>query len=137
MYNNFQIMGRIATDLELKTTPEGYAVTTFRVAVERRYKNKNGERRTDFFNVVAWRKTAEFICKFFSKGRMIFLDGEQQTREYIDKNGKPAIWYELIVERVSFTGEPKPSDTPKTPAIPEPPQELPEYQQNSDDDYPF
>lgn len=137
MYNNFQIMGRICNELELKTTPEGTPVTSFRVAVERRYKNKNGERATDFFNVVAWRGTAEMICKYFSKGRMIFLEGEQQTRQYTDKNGNAAIWYELIVDRVSFTGEPKQTDAPTAPPLPEPPDELPEQTTNTDDDYPF
>ncbi|MBP1563086.1 MAG: single-stranded DNA-binding protein [Oscillospiraceae bacterium] len=137
MYNNFQIMGRIVNDLELRTIPAGITVLTFRVAVDRRHKNKDGERVTDFFNVVAWRKTAEFICKYFGKGRMIFLEGEMQIREYTDKNGNPAFWHELIVDRVCFTGEPKPTAAPSAPPIPEPPQELPEYQQNSDDDYPF
>ena len=137
MYNNFQIMGRICNDLELKTTPEGTPVTSFRVAVERRYKNKNGERATDFFNVVAWRGTAEMICKYFSKGRMIFLEGEQQTRQYKDKNGNAAIWYELIVDRVCFTGEPKQTEVPTAPPLPEPPDELPEQTNNTDDDYPF
>lgn len=137
MYNNFQIMGRIVNDLELRNTPAGITVLTFRVAVDRRHKNKDGERVTDFFNVVAWRGTAEFISKYFGKGRMIFLEGEMQIREYTDKNGNPALWHELIVDRVCFTGEPKQTAAPSAPPSPEPPQELPEYQQSSDDDYPF
>lgn len=137
MYNKFQIMGRICHNLELKTTPEGTPVTSFRVAVDRRFKNKNGERTTDFFNAVAWRGTAEMICRHFGKGRMIFLEGEMQTRPYTDKNGNPAIWYELIVDRVSFTGEPKQTETPAAPSLPTPPDGLPEMQNTADDDYPF
>ena len=137
MFNNFQIMGRIATDPELRNSPNGIPVTTFRVAVERRFKDNSGERKTDFFNVVAWRGAAELICKYFGKGRMIFLEGEMQTREYTDKSGKLSLWHELVVDRVCFTGEAKPAAAPPAPPVPEPPQELPEYQQNSDDDYPF
>ena len=137
MFNNFQIMGRIATDPELRNSPNGIPVTTFRVAVERRFKDNSGERKTDFFNVVAWHGAAELICKYFGKGRMIFLEGEMQTREYTDKSGKLSLWYELVVDRVCFTGEAKPAAAPPAPPVPEPPQELPEYQQNSDDDYPF
>lgn len=138
MFNNFQIMGRIATDPELRNTPNGIPVTTFRVAVERRYKDNSGERKTDFFNVVAWRGAAELICKYFGKGRMIFLEGEMQTREYTDKSGKPSLWHELVVDRVCFTGESKPTAAPSAPPIQEPPADFPEYNNASDDnDYPF
>ena len=61
----------------------------------------------DFFNVTAWRNNAEFISKYFSKGSMIMLDGEMQTQQYEDRNGNPATWYEIVVDRACFTGEPK------------------------------
>lgn len=73
MYNNVIMMGRIASDLELKVTPSGVNVCSFRIAVERRYQAKGEERKADFFNVVAWRNNAEFVCKWFAKGRMIHI----------------------------------------------------------------
>lgn len=105
MYNKVIMMGRIVNDLELKTTPNGHSVCQFRIAVDRRFKTQDGEKQTDFFNVVAWGKTAEMVVKWFSKGRMILIEGEMQTRQYTDKNGNNATWYEVNVDRVSFTGE--------------------------------
>ena len=93
MYNNVTMMGRIVNDPELKATPKGTNVCSFRIAVERQYQTKGEERKADFFNVTAWRSTAEFICKWFGKGRMILVQGELQTRPYTDKNGNPAMWY--------------------------------------------
>lgn len=92
---------------ELKTTQNGIPYTRFRIAVNRRFHNKDEENKVDFFNATAWRSTAEFICKYFGKGSMIMLDGEMQTQQYEDRNGNPAIWYDLAVDRVCFTGEPK------------------------------
>ena len=142
MLNDVTMMGRICTDLELQVTPNGNNVCTFRIAVERRYQTKGEERKTDFFNVVAWRKTAEIICQYFSKGRMILIQGELQTRSYTDKNGNPATWYEIIVDRFSFTGEKKLDSAP--PALPpEPPQSYgsdntpPLGEPPASDDYPF
>ncbi len=89
MYNKVIMMGRIANDLELKTTPQGVSVCTFRIAVDRRYQAKGEEKKSDFFNVVAWRGHAEFVTKYFSKGRSILVEGEFQTRGYTDKNGNP------------------------------------------------
>lgn len=105
MYNKVIMMGRIANDPELRTTPNGHSVCSFRIAVERRFKNNDGERTTDFFNVVAWNKTAETVTKYFAKGKMILVEGEMTTRQYTDKNGNNATWYEINAERVSFTGE--------------------------------
>lgn len=145
MYNNVTMMGRIVNDLELKVTPNGTNFCQFRIAVERRFRTKGEERKADFFNVVAWRKNAEIATKWFAKGRMILVQGELQTRQYTDKNGNPATWYEIIAERLSFTGERKldadntmsdlPSEPPRTTSAaaeiytPEEPA--------FDDDYPF
>lgn len=115
--NRFILMGRITRDLELKTTQSGTAVCEFCVAVDRRYQKKGEERKADFFNVVAWREKAEFVAKYFGKGRMILIEGEMQTRQYTDKNGNSATWYEVIAENVYFTGEKS--------ARQEPPGELP------------
>lgn len=143
MYNKVMMMGRIANDLELKQTPNGYSVCSFRIAVDRRFKTQDGEKQTDFFNVVVWNKTAETVVKYFAKGRMILVEGEMQTRQYIDKNGNNATWYEINAERVSFTGE-KRDDT----GTPTPPHSAPNYgaaqapqpdyaAANANDDYPF
>lgn len=105
MYNKVILMGRIANDLELKTTPSGASVLSFRIAVDRRFQTKGEEKKTDFINVVAWRTTADFITQYFAKGRMILVEGELQTRSYQDKNGNTAYVTEVIADRVSFTGE--------------------------------
>lgn len=107
MFNKAILMGRICNDLELKTTTNGNSVLSFRLAVDRSYQVKGEERKADFFNIVAWRSTAEFISRYFSKGRMILVEGELQTRQYVDKNGSTQNVVELVVSNVSFTGEPK------------------------------
>ena len=108
MYNKVIIMGRITNDLELKTTPQGASVLAFSVAVDRRYQTKGEEKKTDFFNVVAWRNEAEFISRYFSKGRMILIEGELQTRAYTDKNNNTVRVTEIVADRATFTGEKKP-----------------------------
>lgn len=105
MYNKVIMMGRIVNDLELKTSPSGISVCSFRIAVDRRFTPKGEERKSDFFNVVAWRQQAEFLTRYFSKGKMILVEGEMTTRQYTDKNGNPNTWYEISAERLSFTGE--------------------------------
>lgn len=105
MYNKAILMGRICNDLELKTIPSGASVLSFRLAVDRAYQIKGEERKADFFNIVAWRNTAEFISRYFSKGRMILVEGELQTRQYIDKNGSTQNVVELVASNAHFTGE--------------------------------
>lgn len=105
--NKAIILGRITHDLEVRQTPSGTAVLQFTVAVDRNYSKDGGEKQTDFINCVAWRQTAEFIGRYFGKGRMIAVDGRLQTRTYEDKNGTKHYITELIVENANFTGEPK------------------------------
>lgn len=107
MYNKVVLMGRICHDLELKTTPNGISVLSFRLAVDRNYQAKGEERKSDFFNIVSWRTTAEFISKYFGKGRMILIEGELQTRQYVDKNNVTQNVVEVVVDAAHFTGEPK------------------------------
>lgn len=107
MLNRAIIMGRITKDLELKYSPSGISVLSFSVAVERNYADQNGERQSDFIRCVAWRQTAEFITKYFGKGRMIALEGALRTRTFDDKEGTRYYITELYVDNVSFTGEPK------------------------------
>lgn len=143
MFNKVIMMGRITHDLELKTTPSGVSVCTFGIAVDRRYQNKDEEKKTDFFNVIAWRQTAEFVTRYFAKGRMILVEGEMQTRQYTDKNGNPATWYEINADHVSFTGEKKadaqsaPEATPPTYGTAQIPPNNYAAGAVADDDYPF
>lgn len=103
--NKVIMMGRIVNDIELKTSPTGLPICRFRIAVDRNFQKKGEERKSDFFNVTAWRATAEFIARFFSKGRLILIEGELQTSQYTDKNGNPATWYDIMVDNAYFTGE--------------------------------
>lgn len=133
MFNKAILMGRITHDLELKTTPSGAAVCTFGVAVDRRFQAKGEEKKTDFFNVVAWRQTAEFVCRYFGKGSVILVEGELQTRSYTDKNGQNVRVTEIIADRVCFTGEKR--EAPQTSS--QPPAAQTAQTAQTDDDYPF
>lgn len=104
MLNIAAIMGRLTADPELKTTQSGVSVTSFRVAVERTYVPQGQERQTDFLTVVAWRGTAEFICKYFAKGDMIAVSGSIQTRNYEDRNGNKHTSVEIVASEASFCG---------------------------------
>ena len=93
MLNNIIIMGRLAADPELKSTSSGIAVCAFSVAVERDYAAQDGKRPVDFIAVVAWRQTAEFVYRYFSKGSMIVVQGSLQSRKYTDKyNNSRTAW---------------------------------------------
>lgn len=109
MLNRVILMGRITQDLELRQTPNGSSVLTFSVAVDRGYVKQGEERQTDFITCVAWNQRAEFINNYFSKGRMIAVEGSLRTRTYDDKNGSRHYVTEVYVDNVSFTGEPKQS----------------------------
>ncbi len=106
LLNRIILMGRITTDLYLKVTPAGVEVCTFGLAVERNYQ-QNGQRQTDFFNIVAWRGTAKFACDYFKKGQLVALDGTMQTRSYEDKQGQKRTVYEVVAENLYFTGAKK------------------------------
>ena len=104
MLNCAVIMGRLVADPELRTTGSGISVTSFTVAVDRRFARQGEERQTDFIDVIAWRQNAEFICKYFRKGSMIAIQGYIQTRTYEDKNGNKRTATEIIAEEVLFGG---------------------------------
>ena len=138
MFNKAILMGRIAHNLELKTTPGGLSVLSFRIAVDRAYQAQGEERKTDFFNIVTWRSTAEFISKYFSKGRMIMVEGELQTRQYVDKNGSTQNVVELVVSSAHFTGEKKEQAAAAAPPTSAPTQNNADFAETEiDDDYPF
>ena len=110
MLNRIIIMGRLVRDPELRTTQSGVSVTSFTLAVDRDFKNRDsGEKNTDFIDVVAWRQTAEFICKYFAKGRMAVVEGRLQLRDWKDKEGNKRRSAEILVSSVYF-GDSKPKD---------------------------
>lgn len=114
--NHCVIMGRITRDLELKQTQGDVSFINFTVAVDRSFVKQGEERQSDFIDCVAWRQQAEFIAKYFGKGRLIAVEGELQTRNYEDKNGTKHKVTEIVVSNVSFTGEKKGSTSNNVPA---------------------
>ena len=96
------LLGRLTGEPELRRTQNDVAVTSFCVAVDRAYQPKGQERQTDFINVVAWRNTAEFICRYFHKGQRIALNGSLQSRQYTDKEGNKRTAYEVVVDNAYF-----------------------------------
>lgn len=102
MLNRVIIMGRLGRDPELRKTQNGVSVTSFSVACDRDYKPENGERETDWINVTAWRNTADFVAKYFTKGRMALVEGRLQTRDYTDRDGNKRTAVEVIADNVYF-----------------------------------
>ena len=103
MLNHIVIMGRLTRDPELRRTGSGVAVASFRVAVDRDFAPKDGgERKADFIDCVAWRQTGEFISKYFTKGRMIIVDGRLEMRDWTDKEGNKRTSAEIVVANAYF-----------------------------------
>ena len=102
MLNKIFLMGRLTRDPELRRTQSGTAVTSFSLAVDRDFKGQNGEKETDFIDVVAWRNTAEFVSKFFTKGRMAIVEGRLQIRDYTDRDGNKRRAAEVVADNVYF-----------------------------------
>lgn len=104
MLNVVAIIGRMVKDPELKTTNSGKSVASFRIANDSGYKNADGSSQTNWLDVVAWGKTAEFVCKYFQKGFPIALDGRLQSRTYQDKNGQNRTVVEIVAQNANFAG---------------------------------
>ena len=103
MLNKIFLMGRLARDPELRRTQSGTPVVSFRLAVDRDFKDKaTGERSTDWIDVVAWRQTAEFVSRYFTKGRMAVVEGRLQMRDWTDKEGNKRTSAEVVVDNVYF-----------------------------------
>ena len=103
MLNRIIIMGRLARDPELRRTQTGTPVASFRLAVDRDFKDKStGERSTDWIDVVAWRATAEFVSRYFTKGRMAVVEGRLQMRDWTDKDGNKRTSAEVVADNVYF-----------------------------------
>lgn len=118
MFNTVILTGRLTADPELKTTQSGVSVTSFSIAVQRKYKSGE-EAETDFINIVAWRQSAEFVCKYFAKGNMIGIEGSIQTRRYTDRDGNSRTAFEVVANNVQFvegrrSTEEKPADPLQT-----------------------
>lgn len=130
--NKVILAGRLTADPELKTTPSGLSVTSFTVAVDRRF---GKEKQTDFISCVAWRSTAEFITKYFSKGNSICVCGSIQTRNYTDKNGNKRTAVEVVAEEATFCEGKKDNVMANPEAKADNVQS--EYEPVEDDDLPF
>lgn len=123
--NSVCIIGRLTKDVDIKSTQNGNSVAQFTVAVDRRFKNADGSRTTDFISCVAWRQTAVFISSYFHKGSKIALHGEIQTRTYDDQQGVKHYVTEVVVDEADFCDskaqaqEQAPVTAPQAPAIPQ------------------
>lgn len=111
MLNKIFIMGRLTRDPELRRTQNGTAVAGFALAVDRDYKNADGTKETDFIEVVAWRSSAEFVSKYFAKGRMAVVEGRLQIRDWQDKDGNKRRNAEVVADNVYFGDSKKEGDS--------------------------
>lgn len=111
--NKVILMGRLTRDVEMRQTPGGASVARFSIAVNRRFKNSEGNYDADFINCVAWRQTAEFVSRYFNKGSMICVEGNLRTSSYQDRNHSDVTHYrtEVFVDNVEFTGSKRESGT--------------------------
>lgn len=111
--NKVILIGRLATDPELKYTTSGISVCDFRLAVDRPFKNASGEKETDFITVKAWRETADFISKYLGKGRRAAVEGRLEIRQWVDKDGTKRYASEVVADRVEFVDSaPKDGNAP-------------------------
>ena len=136
MLNRTIIMGRLTRDPELRRTQSGTAVASFALAVERDFKGRDtGEKAADFIDIVAWRQTAEFISRYFTKGRLAVVEGRLQTRSYEDKSGNKRKAVEVVADNVYFADSRKDGDSAPPPSAYEAPAGKPgEFAELSDDD---
>lgn len=139
MLNVVAIMGRLVADPELRTTGNGINVCSFRIACDRNFVQNGQERQADFIDVVAWRQSAEFICKYFQKGSLIAVEGSLQSRQYQDKNGNKRTAVEVLANQINFAGGKKPGGQPVDDGGEAPPKDYrepaPAYSQGSADDF--
>ncbi len=131
--NHVALIGRLTADPEMRTTQSGIAQCSMRLAVQRRYANKEGNREADFINVVAWRGTAEFCARYFHKGSKIALVGSLQTRSYQAQDGSNRTITEVIAESVEFCESKGGNEAP----APKPSTDANGFAEVDDDDLPF
>ena len=104
MFNKAILIGRLTAEPELKQTPSGVYLVNFQIAVDRRFRSKDGERQADFITIVCWRQQAEFVTKYFHKGDPIGIEGSIQTRNYEDRQGNKRTAVEVVADNVFFVG---------------------------------
>ena len=104
MLNIVALMVRLVADPELRTTNSGTNVCSFRIACDRNFARQGEQRQADFVDIVAWRAQADFVCKYFSKGSLIAINGRIQTRNYQDKNGNNRTAVEVVANNINFAG---------------------------------
>lgn len=112
MLNKIVLMGRLTRDPELRSTGNGTAVASFAIAVDRDFKAQGGEKETDFIDVIAWRNTAEFVTKYFAKGRMAVVEGRLQIRSWKDKEGNSRRSAEVVADNVYFGDSKRDGEAP-------------------------
>ena len=112
MLNKIFLMGRLTRDPELRRTGSGTAVASFSLAVDRDFKSQSGEKETDFIDIVAWRNTAEFVSKYFTKGRMAVVEGRLQIRDWTDKEGNKRRSSEVVADSIYFGDSKKDTGMP-------------------------
>lgn len=140
MLNRAILMGRLTRDPELKQTPNNVSVATFSLAVDRNYQSDKDNKQTDFINIVAWRHTAEFVSKYFTKGQLVAVEGSIQTRSYQDKDGNNRTVFEVVADQVYFAEKKQNGNASEKQ---EEPQEnfdvndFEEFDAGDDDDLPF
>lgn len=140
MLNVVAIMGRLVADPELRTTQNGTNVCSFRIACDRNFAQQGQERQADFVDIVAWRQSADFVCKYFGKGSMVAVSGSLQSRNYKDKNGNSRTAVEVVAEHINFAGTSrKPGGQPVDDGGEAPPKDYresaPAYSQGSAEDF--
>lgn len=101
-FNKVILIGNMTADPELKKTPSGVSVTSFSIAVNRRFTKQDGQQQTDFINIVAWRQTAEFVARYFNRGKPILICGQLQTRSWTDQNGQKHYATEVVADEAAF-----------------------------------
>ena len=142
-FNKIILIGNLTADPELKQTSNGISVTSFSIAVSRRFSSKTAESapQADFINVVAWRGTAEFITKFFQKGKSILIVGSLQSRSWTDQNGQKRYVTEVVAEEAQFVERKTDGSAPISGAAPAPygasPKDVAFEEMSTDDDLPF
>lgn len=143
--NKAMLIGRLAADPELRQTGEGTNVTNFTIAVTRPYSGKESEAQTDWIDIVAWRHTAEFVCKYFQKGSPIAVEGTIQSRIWEDKAGQKRKTIEILAEDVEFVPRTKEFSEGESPKADDRPAVQPatkvkatiDVQAENDDELPF
>ncbi len=114
--NKAMLIGRITTKPELRTTSSGTPYTRFSIAINRQYANENGEKETDFINILVWRKQAENVCNFLDKGSQIAIEGRIQTGNYTDKDGNNRNSFEVVADNIQFLDKKSNFTTENTPS---------------------